>query len=146
MTKTEESELEFYKNGSAENVLKRFEFSEEETRLIQDAIRTANMPKPRMQLIHQVDALLKEVVKNRTPIVHEKKTQVSADAMAKIELMKLSSESKKESSISLFGFKSKYGIGAVILISVVMIAVQYLSVKPRNDETQRLDNLLHGKR
>ena len=60
--------------------------------------------------------------------------------------MKLSSASKKESTISLFSFKSKYGIGAVILITVVMIAVQYLSVKPRNDETQRLDNLLHEKR
>lgn len=68
MTKTELVELEFYKNGSAESVLKRFVFSEKEEKLVRDAIRTANMNHPRLKLIYEADKLLKEVAKNRQPI------------------------------------------------------------------------------
>ena len=46
MSVAKNEELEFYKNGSAESVLKRFHFAEEETQLIEDAIRTANMAHP----------------------------------------------------------------------------------------------------
>ena len=145
MTDAEKLELEFYRNGSAERVLHRFVFSEEEEKLVKDAIRTANMSNPRMQLIHQSDKLLKEVVKTIEPILVKNKTKVSAQDMAKFELMKLNKESKKEfQSSSFFGFKSKYGIGAVVLIALVMIAVQYLSVKPINDEVQRQENLING--
>jgi hypothetical protein len=72
MKDIEKQEIEFYKNGSAEAVLKRFVFSEEEEKLVRDAMRTANMPKPRMALIHQADELLKDVAVNRTPITLSK--------------------------------------------------------------------------
>jgi len=68
MTKEEKLEVEFYKNGTAEAVLKRFMFSEKEEKLVRDAIRTANRENPRMALIHQADELLKDVAANRTPI------------------------------------------------------------------------------
>lgn len=68
MTDTEKLDLQFYKNGSAEAVLKRFAFSEKEEKLIRDAIRTANRAKPIMLLIRQADALLKEVAETRKPI------------------------------------------------------------------------------
>ena len=68
MNKKENQDLEFYKNGSAEAVLKRFVFSEIEEKLVRDAMRTANMPKPRMALVRQADELLKDVAINRTPI------------------------------------------------------------------------------
>jgi len=67
MTKEDELKLKFYKNGAAEAVLKRFMFTEKEKKLIQDAIRTSNMPKPRMKLIDEVDVLLKDVAKFREP-------------------------------------------------------------------------------
>ena len=68
MTGSEKLEMNFYKNGTAEAVLKRFTFSETEEKLIRDAVRTANRPNPRMTLIHQADELLKDVAVNRTPI------------------------------------------------------------------------------
>jgi len=145
MTDTEVLELKFYKNGSANNVLKRFNFSEEETQLIKDAIRTANMHKPRMQLIHKADELLKEVVKTREPIKQANKTKVSAENMAKFELVKLSKEKKEESSgISMFGFKSKYGIATVILMAVGVIAMQYFLVKPINDKAQMHQDMIYN--
>jgi len=142
---SEELEVNFYKNGSAESVLKRFEFSEQEIKLIKDAIRTANMSNSRMQLIHKADELLREVTKTREPINQEKKTKVSAENMAKIELMKLSKESKEESSgISIFGFKSKYGIATVILMAVGVIAMQYFLVKPINDKAQMHQDMIYN--
>ena len=135
-------ELEFYKNGSAQSVLKRFHFTDEETQLIKDAIRTANMPHPRMALIHQVDILLKEVAKTRELILPENKSEVSSEDLAKIELMKLNTAMKQEAldtqknSRSFFGFKSKYGIITVIIIALGMIAVQYFIKKPLDDRVQ----------
>ena len=152
MTKIEEVELEFYKNGSAKSVLSRFHFTDEETKLIQDAIRTANMDHPRIALIHQADALLKEVAKTREPILPENKSAVSAEALAKIELLKHNTAMQQEvvstqkNSRAFFGFKSKSGIVAVIVITLGMIAVQYFQHKPMNDRIQQQENLLDGKR
>jgi len=78
MTDEEESTLEFYKNGLAERVLKRYEFSEEEQELIHSAIKTAKMKHPRMQVVEEADALLKEVAKSREVIYHEPIDQESA--------------------------------------------------------------------
>ena len=150
VTKTEE--VAFYINGSAESVLKRFHFTEEETQLIKDAIRTANMTHPRMALIHQADALLKEVAKTREPILPENKSEVSSEALAKIELLKHNTimqqeaQATKKSSRAFFGFKSKSGIVAVIVVTLGMIAVQYFIKKPMNDRVQHIENLAHGKR
>ena len=68
MIKDEELRIAFYKNGGAENVLERFEFTQEEEKLIRDAIRTAKMPNPRMKLIDKVDEFLEDVAKHREPI------------------------------------------------------------------------------
>jgi hypothetical protein len=87
MSNTELQELEFYKNGSAESVLERFIFNSEEKKLIEDAIRTAKMPKPRMKLIQKADKLLKEVAKNREPIASTNTTKVPYSGMATIELL-----------------------------------------------------------
>ncbi len=78
MNDQEEIDLEFYKNGLAESVLKRYEFSDEEKELIHSAIRTAKMKHPRMQVVEEADALLKEVAKSREVIYHEPIDQESA--------------------------------------------------------------------
>ena len=47
MTDTEKAEIEFYKNGSAESVLKRFVFSEQEEKLIRETnvgVMVCNVP------------------------------------------------------------------------------------------------------
>lgn len=84
MNKREKEQLEFYKNGHANAILKRFIFSEEEEKLIHDAIRTSKMQYPRMKLIEQADELLKEVAQTREPITSgEVDTEEIAKAVAK---------------------------------------------------------------
>ena len=150
MTEVEKLGLEFYKNGSAEGVLKRFAFSEKEEKLVRDAIRTAQLASPRMKLIQDADKLLKEVAKTRTPIVPTEKTKVSAEAMAKLELLRLSATKKQveegfdNKMPTFFGFKSKYGVALVVAVAVGMMAVEYFKAKPMNDEIQRQENLMHG--
>ena len=123
--------IEFFKNGSAERVLGRFEFSEEEKKLIQDAIRTANRPNPRMKLIYEADALLKEVAKTRKPISPKKSSEMPPEVLANLELLnyKVAQQQEKRSEYenrrSFFGFKSKYGIIIIIALSLGMIAIQY---------------------
>ncbi len=67
MTKEDKLEIEFYKNGNAQDVLERFEFSKEEIALVQNAIRTSKLSHPRMKLIFEANELLKTVAKTRKP-------------------------------------------------------------------------------
>lgn len=62
------TEINFYKNGSAESVLKRYVFTQKEEKLVRDAIRTSKMDTPRMKLIYDADALLKEIAQTREPM------------------------------------------------------------------------------
>ena len=150
MTKEENSELEFYRNGSAEAVLKRFVFSEKEEKLVRDAMRTAQLASPRMKLIRDADELLREVAKTREPVAPTEKTEVSAEAIAQLELLRLSTSKRKEEEAftdkmpRFFGFKSKYGVMFVVLIAIGSIAMQYFQTKSVNDEVQRIENLRHG--
>jgi len=136
MTDTEKVELEFYKNGSAQSVLKRFKFTKDEEKLIKDAIRTAKRDNPRMQLIYEVDILLKEVAKNREPMASINKTEVSAEALAKIELMKIKHIRKKEqlmqkskNKISFFGFEISKSLMFFIIATIAAMGMQYYQNK-----------------
>jgi hypothetical protein len=78
-------ELEFYKNGSAKKVLQRYEFTSDEKRLINDAIRTAQKEKPRMLLIRKSDRLLREVAKTRKPISSKEDTKLDTGTIAEFD-------------------------------------------------------------
>ena len=150
MTNPEKLELEFYKNGSAQDVLKRFVFNEKEEKLVRDAIRTAHLANPRMKLIRGADALLREVARTREVIVPVEKTKVSAEVMANFELMKINSSRKREeqevteNQPKFFGFKSKYGIAMVVVISFGLMAAQYFQSKHMREQTQMHENLING--
>ncbi len=132
MINTEVEELGFYKNGSAQTVLERFKFTDEEKKLVQDAIRTASMPKPRMKLIQEADVLLKEVAKNREPIIPlDVGTKVPYDAITNIELLKINNAMKQtelsidKNTTSFFNYTSKSVMSVVILLIVAVSIVQY---------------------
>ena len=132
MKDTEKQEIEFYKNGSAEAVLKRFVFSEKEEKLVRDAMRTANMPKPRMALVRQADELLKDVAKTRNPIVPAEKTEVSAEAMAKLEVLRLGKVAKTretatnfDNKIPFIGGKSRSTVILVVTILILLATMRY---------------------
>jgi len=150
MMSEKEIALEFYQNGSAQSALERFNFSEKEEKLIRDAIRTASMLNPRMKLITEADALLKEVAVSREPILPTEKTEVSAEAIAQLELLKFNSAKREDEQAFMdkmpmfFGFKSKHGILFVILMAVGLIIAQYFQTKPLNDAMKKQENLMHG--
>ena len=124
MTDAEKLELKFYKNGSAEDVLKRYVFSEKEEKLVRDAIRTANMAKPRMALIHQADELLKEVAKNRQPIEPTEKTELSPETLMNLEMQnfKQSKIEKRDDRLSFF-YTPKTKLGRIIFFSMISFIV-----------------------
>ena len=141
MTDTEKAEIDFYKNGSVESILKRFVFSEQEEKLVRDAIRTANMLNPRMNLIQEADKLLREVAKTREAIIPDDKTEVSPETLAKIELMKIQQMKKEEhknqkpkNKVSFFGLSISKSMLFFIFMAVVAMGIQYY----QNKETDRM--------
>ena len=69
-------EIEFYRSNAVHTVLNRYDFSEDEKKIIQAAIVTAKRKNPNMALIVKSDALLKMVATSREPI-KEKETKES---------------------------------------------------------------------
>ncbi len=141
MTDADKLELEFYKNGSAEGVLKRFAFSEKEEKLIRDAMRTAQLANPRMKLIRDADELLREVTKTREPIVPIEKTEVSAEEIVKFELMKIQQKQKEEqknqkpkNKVSFFGLSISKSMLLFVFVAVGIMGIQYY----QNKEADRM--------
>ena len=151
MTKEDELKLKFYKNGAAEAVLKRFMFTEKEKKLIQDAIRTSNMPNPRMKLIDEVDVLLKDVAKSREPIVIDSETKIAAEDMIKFANMKIKATQRKNYSdnederLSFFGIslKSKYGKRVFLFIIIILFMMQYFTIKSQEIHNAKIKALIY---
>ena len=94
--KNTQAQLQFYQNGTALEVLKRYEFSEDERKLIMDAVRTSKMQHPRMKLIEEADALLKEVAKTRK-VIATSEVDIEPQYVAKLEAKAIGSVIQKDS-------------------------------------------------
>lgn len=94
--KENQAQLQFYQNGTALEVLKRYEFSEDERKLILDAVRTSKMQYPRMKLIEDADALLKEVAKTRK-VIATNEVDIEPQYVAKLEAKAIGSVVQKDS-------------------------------------------------
>jgi len=157
MIEQEELELNFYKNGTAEDVLKRFVFSQEEEKLVRDAIRTSKMQKPRMVLIQKADELLREIAKTRNPIEPTHKTDLSTETLMNMEMANFKKEKIPETKPIPFFYipKTKWGriiyfsmIGGIILLQFFMYndaQRQYDIFNQQNQEqVERLNNIING--
>jgi len=132
MTVDEETDIEFYKGSGAKNVLNRFEFSEEEKKLINNAIRTAHMKYPRMKIIREANDLLKEIAKVRKP----KSTDViNVEEKAQVDIFIQSLEYQKNNSIqnktkkyefSIFGYKMSRKFFSFLLGAVITLILLYV--------------------
>jgi len=129
MTDTEKSELEFYKNGSAESVLKRFVFSAEEEKLVRDAMSTALRINPRMKLIRDADELLREVAKSRESIAVESNSEDADKAVAIIGTMTSEYNRKQILNKKRFFFEAtkKEILYVVGMITISVTLVYYLN-------------------
>ena len=159
MTDIEQLKLEFYQNGSAEAVLNRFKFSEEEEKLVRSAIQTSKMKKPRIHLIHKVDELLKEVAKTRTPIVKNTTTQEPIEvklAMHSMQSNKPKDETKSKGIPFFYIPKTKLGRIIFFVMMAVLMGGQYFMVdsaqsqqdhfmQQQYDENKRIQDLMRGR-
>lgn len=123
-----EQSIAFYKGQGIQDVLKRFEFTQEEQKKIDNAIRTSKLPNPRVKLICEVDELLKEVAKTRKP--KQSKTEIEIETSTEWNLKMASLESKKEEIVlKKDSLKIKFGVIVFILFIIFQIYMQR-----KNDE------------
>lgn len=125
-----ERSISFYKGQGVQNVLKRFDFTKEERKKINDAIRTSKLPNPRVKLIYEVDELLKEIAKTRKP------KQVEIDSVyipVEVNLKLASMESEKNKD------KIKLEKIFVWLISIILLLVfAYV----QNNNNKKIEQIL----
>jgi len=67
MTNEEKHSIQFYRTDAVHTILKRYDFTNEEKRVITAAILTAKKEKPNMTLINKADKLLQEITATQTP-------------------------------------------------------------------------------
>ncbi len=77
--------IEFYKGNAVHSVLNRYEFSDDEKRIVQAAILTAGKSKPSIKLINEADALLNRISKTREPLPISKESGDTAITLAKAQ-------------------------------------------------------------
>jgi len=146
MTDTEKQQIEFYTNGSAKSVLERFTFSNTEKKLIEDAIRTAKMIKPRMKLIDEADKLLKEVAKTREALPSQNIREVPFEAIVQFNNMKFNASQPKEEKKGIpFFYIPKTKLGKIIffLMMAALSALQYFTIGNVQDKSNDSSQLLY---
>lgn len=125
-----EQSISFYKGQGVQDVLKRFDFTKEERKKINDAIRTSKLANPRVKLICEVDELLKGIVKTRKP------KQVETNSVyipVEMNLKLASMESKKTKD------KIKLEKIFVWLISIILLLVfAYV----QNNNNKKMEQIL----
>jgi len=76
-------DIDFYRSGAVHTVLKRYDFSDDEKKIIQAAIVTAKKEDPNMALIEKSDALLKMVAASREAAAMEAEQTIDHKGIAK---------------------------------------------------------------
>ncbi len=116
----EDSKIAFYNSLAVHTVLKRYEFTDDEKRVIYAAIVTAKKEKPVIRLIDKSDALLRMVASSRKPIketenpIERVKNLARLDANYSLEMAKL---------------KYDWYVNPVSLMLLGMVIIVFLTVQ-----------------
>ncbi len=129
----EDPDIAFFKGNGVHNILKRYEFSEEERKVVSAAILTARKERPDSRIIARADALLKEVAQTREPIQNDETPPNEAEILAMFELYKKTHLGDDKPRSSLFS-KERRLIWTVLLI-VIILALMFAFFKTK---------LMHG--
>ena len=78
-------EIAFYRNGGAQKVLARYDFSDTEKEIVQAAMVAARKERPDMRTIQKADALLRMVASTRKPLSREEDQTELTKSLAKAE-------------------------------------------------------------
>jgi hypothetical protein len=139
MTRDELAKVDFYRGSAVQSVLRRYEFTEQEKRIIQRAITTAKKDKPNMILIDKADALLKECSATRKPKreeVEEPDSYQTAKAVADMEMRRYR---RKNSSILFEPLHKPTQLLAVVIVfgGMQLIIRHYLGIDVLTDPFPR---------
>lgn len=116
-------EIDFYRSNAVQTVLKRYELSNAEKKVIQAAIITSKREKPNMELIDKADALLKECAAMRVPKREEIDSTQTAKSIAKI---KMGQYHQKKGSIWRDPMdKSTQMFATVLAVGSMMVTINY---------------------
>ena len=118
----EDPNITFFKGNGVRNILKRYEFSEEERKIINAAILTARKEQPDSRIMARADALLKEVAQTRKPLEGEEEVKSEEEVLALFEMYKQTHGSSKKAAASIFS-KERRLVWAVIGIVVLMMLI-----------------------
>ncbi len=134
-------EIDFYRSDAVYTVLKRYEFSENEKKIIQAAIITAKRENPNITLIEKSDALLKMVAASREPVAIEvdeleTKKHISAVKMADYKKIETSFWKRPLDTSGIYLY-------AIITWAVLAVALNYFLGSP-NTEVRTLSNGAEG--
>ena len=131
----EKVQIDFYRTSAVHSVLKRYEFTEDEKKVIHAAIRTAVTKHPNMQLIAKADALLNEIASSREPIKQEVDPTELVKAKARAAIVDTHTKRVKAE-------QGSKGLGLTLLAVIIpglIVAVVYKYAM--NDES-RFSNLV----
>ena len=116
--------IEFYKGDAVHSVLKRYEFSDDEKRIIQAAILTARKSKPSIKLINEADALLNKISKTRKPLPITEEADDTAITLAKAQAEYSSlATSTKSKKIAREGNRMLVFFAGMVLIVFLTIQI-----------------------
>lgn len=123
MTKDELAKVDFYRGNAVQGVLRRYEFTEQEKRIIQRAIITARKDKPNMFLIDKADALLKECAATREPKKEEVDPAQLSRAIARVNMAGYETKNSQNTSTepdSLSYLRSMAQRSKVVIIVLII--------------------------
>lgn len=128
--------IDFYRGSGVQDVLKRYEFSDKENKVILAAILTSRRKTPNMKFIRTADALLKHIAMSRTPIEQNSNTSISPQILAQFEAMtketKRKSRSKQKESLEVKYMRfadTKILLFAILSAFFIYLSLQYFAKK-----------------
>jgi len=122
-TKNKSPLVDFFRSDAINSVLERFDFTDDERKTIQAAIRSAKKARPNMMLIDKADALLKKYAANKTFKKQNVNPTQTAKAIAQAEMERFKNKNKsvlferRESNISL---RWSYGLLTTAIVYAVL--------------------------
>ena len=136
------SKIDFYRSDAVYTVLKRYEFSDAEKKIIQAAIVTAKRENPNITLIDKSDALLKMVATSREAVAVEvdeleTKKNLSAAKMAGYKKVETSFFRKPLEGSSMY----VYGM---VAWAVLAVTLNYFLGSPTSAEVRTFANGAEG--
>ena len=129
MTRESLQKTAFYKGGAVHKVLKRYDFSDNEKKIIEAAIFTAKQDIPNMALIEKADALLKMVASSREPIKQEEEIDHKGIAKAVAQTNMKKYKAPQSAWTKPIEPRSSYSLHYRILAGVLVAGVLTYAMK-----------------